>query len=391
MKISRILFLALLALTMSCSSSSDDGPTVGGPTNDGGPTNEDGSADEDEDTTDDEEVETVFLKEVPNFPVGNIVSAAKLASSSSDNMTFKAVLSDDYNSITAENDMKMANMFTGPDTYDFSDGDAIVAYAKDNGLRVHGHALVWHASIPGWLNSFGGTDEEFEAQIEGYIKATVAHFAEETDDNGNPIVTGWDVLNEYFDGSAVRQSLFQQRMGNDFNEKVFTWAREADPDVKLFYNDFNIAGTPDKRSAVISMVNNFQANNIPIDGIGMQMHLNHDWPTSDLPLSIEKISATGLLVHGSELDVKVNFNNDISSFTNERALAQQTQFQRASYYYTTLVPDAQQYGMTIWGFRDQDSWLWDNGSDWPLLYDNNFNTKLSYTGFMAGLEGQNPE
>ncbi|HET8736272.1 MAG TPA: endo-1,4-beta-xylanase [Pricia sp.] len=385
MKMSRVLILALFALTMSCSSNSDDGPTVGGPT-DG-----DGSTGGEDDTTDDDVVETVFLKDVADFPIGNIVSASKLASSSSDNMKFRSVLSDDYNSITAENDMKMANMFTGPDTYDFSDGDAIVAYAKENGLRVHGHALVWHASIPEWLNSFNGTDEEFEAQIEGYVKATVVHFAKEIDDNGNPIVTGWDVMNEYFDGGDIRQSLFRERMGDGYIEKLFTWAREADPDVKLFYNDYNIAGTPEKRNAIISMVNTFQANNIPIDGIGMQMHMNHEWPTSDLPLAIEEISATGLLVHGSELDVKVNSNNDITSFTNERALAQKRQFQRASYYYTTIVPEAQQYGMTIWGFRDQDSWLYDGGTDWPLLYDNDFNTKMAYDGFMAGLEEQNPE
>lgn len=382
MKTARIFMFVFLALTLSCSSSNDDGPTVGGPTN-----QDDDSAGNDDDTP----VVTEYLKDVTNFPVGNIVSASKLASSSSINVTFKQVLNEDFNSMTAENDMKMANMFTGPDTYDFSDGDVIVAYAKANGLRVHGHTLVWHSSIPNWLSNFSGTDEEFEAQIEGYVKATVAHFAQETDADGNAIVTGWDVMNEYFDGGAVRQSLFQQRMGNDYIEKVFTWAREADADVKLFYNDYNIAGEPDKRSAITNMATNFMNNGVPIDGIGMQMHLNHNWPTSDLPLAIEQIAATGLLVHASELDVKVNYNDDVSEFTQERAQAQKEQYHRASYYYITLVPSAQKYGITIWGFRDQDSWLYDGGNDWPLLYDNSFAKKPAYDGFLAGLKGQNPE
>ena len=241
------------------------------------------------------------------------------------------------------------------------------------------------------MNSFAGTDGEFEAQVEGYVKATVAHFAEETDGDGNPIVTGWDVLNEYFEGSSVRNTLFLQRMGDDYHKKLFQWAREADADVKLFYNDFNIAGEVGKRSAIINMVNDFQTNGVPIDGIGMQMHLNHDWPNTDLPVSIQDIADTGLLVHVSELDVKVNFSDDITELTEERAALQEAQFQRAGYYYTTIVPSPQQYGLTLWGFRDQDSWLYDGGSDWPLLYNIEFVTKISHRGLIAGLNGENPD
>ncbi|MBO0320712.1 endo-1,4-beta-xylanase [Muricauda sp. CAU 1633] len=396
MKIVKVLMIVMLGAVMGCSSGSDDtGPQVGGPSDDIDP----GTTDDEGSTTDDEVPvvdpfvydATEDLKNIASFPIGNIVSASKLASTSANNTSFKQILNAEYNSITAENDMKMANMFTGPDTYDFSDGDAIVAYAMENGMRVHGHALIWHSSIPNWLNSFSGTDEEFEAQVEAYVKATVAHFAEAEDDSGNPIVTSWDVVNEYFDGSSVRNSLFTQRIGNDFHEKAFQWAREADPDVKLFYNDYNIAGQVDKRNAIIGMANNFITNSIPIDGIGMQMHLNHDWPSSDLPISIQAISDTGLLVHISELDVKVNYGDDITEFTEERAMAQEFQYQRAGYYYTTIVPSAQQFGLTLWGFRDQDSWLYDGGSDWPLLYNVDFNTKISHRGLVAGLNGENPE
>ncbi|RIV46420.1 endo-1,4-beta-xylanase [Flagellimonas pelagia] len=393
MNVLRTLTVLFFIMFLGCSSSGDDapqGPIVGGPSDDIDP----GSTDDGSNPDSGDPFlynATQDLKDVADFPIGNIVSASKLASTSTENETFKGILNAEYNSITAENDMKMANMFTGQDTYDFSDGDAIVAYAKENGFRVHGHALIWHQSIPNWLNSFAGTDEEFEAQIEGYVKATVAHFAEAKDTGGNPIVTSWDVVNEYFDGSSVRSTLFSQRMGNDYHKKVFQWAREADPDVKLFYNDYNIAGEVGKRNAIIGMVNDFQTNGIPIDGIGMQMHLNHDWPTSDLPTAIQDISDTGLLVHVSELDVKVNYGDDITELTEERAAAQEVQFQRVGYYYTTIVPAAQQYGLTLWGFRDRDSWLYDGGSEWPLLYDNDFDTKIAHRGLVAGLNGENPE
>lgn len=396
MKVIKIITVLLVAFCMGCSSEDDmGGPQVGGPTQGTDPNSNPTTPPPTENEPDNNDPfvydATQNLKDVATFPIGNIVSASKLASTSASNMTFKELLNQEYNSITAENDMKMANMFIAPDTYDFSDGDAIVAYASANGLRVHGHALIWHASIPNWLNNFEGTDEEFEAQVEGYVKATVAHFAQATDGDGNPVLESWDVVNEYFDGASIRTSLFTERIGTDFHKKAFQWAREANPDVKLFYNDYNIAGEVGKRNAILAMVSNFEAEEIPIDGIGMQMHLNHNWPSSDLPLAIQDISNTGLLVHVSELDVKANYNDDIEELTLERAEVQEVQYQRAGYYYTTLVPQAQQFGLTLWGFRDQDSWLYDGGSDWPLLYDNDFNTKITHRGLVSGLNGENPE
>lgn len=391
MTIRRLLTILFCALMVACAS--DDGPSgpiVGGPTND----DDDGGGSSGGNDNPFTYTATANLKDLAGFPIGNIVSAGKLSSSSTENQAFRELLNTEFNSITAENDMKMANIFQGAGSYDFSDGDAIVAYAKANGHRVHGHALIWHQSIPNWLLNFSGTDAEFEVLIENYIKATVAHFAEEKMTvNGNEVsvVASWDVVNEAFETQATNASFFRTRLGSDYVAKCFTWAREADADVKLFYNDFNIAGQPAKRNQVLNMVNNFLNNDTPIDGIGMQMHLNHDWPTNDLPTSIQQIANTGLLVHISELDVKVNYDNSLTELTLPRAQAQETQYQSAAYYYTELVPEAQQFGITIWGFRDRDSWLYDGGSDWPLLFDNDFSHKLAHRGIAAGLSSESPE
>lgn len=336
---------------------------------------------------------TEDLNDLVEFPIGNIVSAARLTSTTTTDQNFRTVLLDEYDRITAENDMKMANIFTGPGEYNFSDGDAIIAFAKENGLRVHGHALVWHSSIPNWLQNFQGTDEEFSNLIKNYIHATVSHFSEATmtvDGQEVPVVTGWDVVNEAFDGAGDRNSLFYQRMGSNYVAKAFQWAREADPNVALFYNDYNIAGEVAKRGAILNMVNNFKSNGIPIDGIGMQMHLNYDWPISDLATAIQQIADSGLLVHISELDVKVNHKEDLTELTTDRARLQEEQFQRAAYHYVRLVPEDQKYGLTLWGFRDQDSWLYKGGSDWPLLYDQDFNTKIAHRGLVQGLKGIAP-
>ena len=373
-KILSILIIVLLFLGCSSDSPSSGGVTVGGPTGGGDDGGGGGST-------------TFYLQDFADFPMGNIVSANGLASTSSANNTMKEILSNEYNSITAENDMKPNNMFTGPDPedYDWSDGDAIVAYAKANGFRVHGHVLAWHSQQPGWFNTFSGTDEQFETAVMDYITATVAHFAEEKDSNGNSIVASWDVYNEAFETDAQTNVLMTKI--DDVIAKCFLAARAGDPDVKLFYNDFNVAGDVDKRNNILAMAADFQSRNIPIDGIGMQMHLNHNWPTDDLPLAIQQIANTGLLVHASELDVKANYGNDVTTLTATRAQEQANQYQNASYYYTTLVPADQQHGITIWGFRDQDSWLYDGGGDWPLLYNNDFSRKSAYNSFTEGLKG----
>lgn len=378
MKINKILALILTVTLLSCGGGDDDPVIiVGGPTGgdmDNGENNGGGSS-------------TSYLQDHTSFHIGNIVSASKLSSTSSDNQKFREILGNEFNSITAENDMKMGEIYRGEGNFNFDKGDAIVAYAKANSFRVHGHTLVWHQSIPGWLNNFSGTDAEFEELIKDYVKTTVSHFAEEKDSNGNSIVASWDVMNEYFDGGSIRNSIFRQKMGDDYIKKIFQWAREANSNVKLFYNDYNIAGEPNKRAQIINMVNDFVNNNVPIDGLGMQMHLNHNWPTNDLPTSIQDIADTGLLVHVSELDVKVNYGNDITELTTARAQAQSNQYQNAAYYYQSIVPTSQQFGITIWGARDRDSWLYSGGTEWPLLFDNNFDPKPAYDGFTEGLKG----
>lgn len=390
-KLFKLLFVFMLV--SACSSNDDDGgPTIGGPSN------PDEDIENNAGNPDAEVIEgftyipTDLPLEVVDYPIGNIVSAQKLASSTADNLLFKDILLAEYSSITAENDMKANNMFLGPDNYDYSDGDAIVAYAKANNLRVHGHVLVWHSQQPSWFSSFAGTDEEFEEAVLNYVTATVAHFAEAKFDNGDPVVAGWDVVNEAFETNAISGVLNQKIP--DLVAKCFIAARAGDPDVKLFYNDFNVAGDVTKRNKILDMVEDFQTRDtpVPIDGIGMQMHLNHDWPSDDLPTSIQDITDTGLLVHVSELDVKINYGGESPiTLSTTQATNQEVQYQRAAYYYNTLVPEAQQYGITIWGFRDTESWLYNGGRDWPLIHDSDFNYKISHRGFVNGLKGQNPD
>ena len=326
------------------------------------------------------------LKDLANFPVGNIVSANKILT----NNQFKTVLLNDFNSITAENDMKMANIFIGPNSYDFSDGDVIVDFAQQNGVRVFGHALIWHSSIPNWLQNYSGTDDEFEQLIENYIKSTVSHFSQQKmviDGEEVPVVAAWDVVNEAFTSQA-ESSIFRQRIGDDYLEKCFIWAREADQHVKLFYNDYKIESTPSKLNQVLNLIDDFRSNNIPIDGIGLQMHIDHVDPNLvQIKNHLDQIIERDILIHFSELDITVNRTMDISELTYERALSQENRYRNVVETYRR-VPLENRFGITLWGMRDIDSWLLNhhnNPLEYPLLFDTGYNAKIAHRGFADGL------
>ena len=327
-----------------------------------------------------------YLKDIANFPIGNVVSVNRL-----NNSQFTDILKKDFNSITAEWQMKMRSIFNGPDNYNFSHGNTIVNFAKNNNIRVFGHALIWHESIPDWLQSFQGSDEEFEELIENYIKATVTHFAKEkTTINGQEVsvVAGWDVVNEAFTTGA-ENAIFRKKLGSDYVEKCFRWAREADPNVKLFYNDYSLESNSNKTQNVISLVNDFKSRNIPIDGIGLQMHTDYLNPSiSIIEANVQSIINLGLLVHFSELDITVNKDRAITTLTYERARTQELRFKDIVTIYSN-IPNDQKFGITVWGIKDDDSWLLNhhnNQNEYPLLMDKNYNYKIAHRGFAEGLK-----
>jgi endo-1,4-beta-xylanase len=194
-------------------------------------------------------------------------------------------------------------------------------------------------------------------------------------------------VNEAFTSDA-NNAVFRQRIGNDYVAKCFQWAREADPNVKLFYNDYNLEWQGSKVADVINMVNNFKTNNIPIDGIGMQMHVDLTTSLSSLSSNLNELVNTGLLIHFSEMDLPVNKNKDITELTFERASAQQQKYKEIVALFNA-IPLAQQFGITLWGMRDPDSWLISflgNPNEWPLLFNANYEYKIAHKGFLEGLQ-----
>ena len=318
------------------------------------------------------------LRDVAPFPVGVAFQAGRLSSAQHTRVTSRT-----FSSLTAEYEMKMNPLSAGRDQYNWEAVDALVTYAKAQNMQIHGHTLVWHQTVPPWLENFSGSDQEFEEVVREYIMAVVGRYQDD--------VISWDVVNEAFDNQtgALRNSVFRRRMGDDYLARVFQYARDADPDVLLFYNDYGTPYDANKRAAVLRMVDDFQRRGIPIDGVGLQVHVTHTFPPiGDIVAMMDSVANRGLKVHLSELDVRVNPNGDLTALTPARSQAQKARVKAIVSAFMALPAD-RRFAITMWGLRDPESWLinfWGN-PEWPLLFDADFNPKPAYEGFLEALKG----
>ncbi|TBN05459.1 1,4-beta-xylanase [Hyunsoonleella flava] len=308
------------------------------------------------------------------FSIGMAVKSNRLDGSHGE------ILAREFNNLTAEFEMKMNIMYPSQGNYDFTAADAIVDYGIANNMDIHGHTLIWHTATPQWVENFSGTDEEFEAIIKDYITTVLTRYAGK--------VRSWDVVNEAVEDGTnqLRNTVFRTRMGDDYIEKCYQFARDADPNVLLFYNDYNITFDAGKQSAMFAIVDNLASKNL-IDGVGAQMHIAYNFPSAaQIQGVVNGTVSRGLKMHFSELDIRANPNNDITSLTDARATAQENKFKEVVEIYNT-IPDANKFALTVWGMRDNETWLIDfwGQPDWPLLYDSNFNAKKAYRGFLEEL------
>lgn len=318
-------------------------------------------------------VQSPLLKDQVSFPIGASMNPRLLV----ENEAYLKLASSEFNSVTAENHMKM--MLVHPDAYrfDFSKGDEIVRFAQSQQKRMHGHTLVWHNQVPKWMQEFTGDAKAWEDMLKNHIQTVVRHYKGQ--------VAGWDVVNESFlDDGSLRPTIWSKNIP-DYIAKSFQWAHEADPNTLLFYNDYGQDGKPKKMQAILDLVHDLQARHIPIHGLGLQMHINIHAKNEEILRVIEQSTATGLAIHFSELDVAVNPKNDSTFVYDDAAKSAQAEKLKLVFQAYRAIPKKQQYGITFWNIGDRDSWLrgyFKRPKEYPLLFDDHYNRKSIYTSLL---------
>jgi len=279
-----------------------------------------------------------------------------------------------FDYVTAEYEMKWDPVERSPGIYSFTGADAIVAYAEQNRMRVKGHTLLWHEALPDWVKALSA--DELRATVEDHIRTVVGRY------RGRIAV--WDVVNEAVanDGSGLRDSVFLQKLGDDYLELAFRVAHEADPDALLTYNDYGAEALGRKSDQVYALVRRLKERGVPISGVGLQMHVAAQSrpPSADIAANMRRLAELGLLVNVSEMDVRIK---DVAGDKATRLAVQRREYQDMV---AVCVAEPACHAVTFWGFTDLYSWI-DSffGPDDPLLFDEAYAAKPAFFGVQDAL------
>ena len=266
-----------------------------------------------------------------------------------------------FDSLTAENDMKMYYQRPTRATFDFTVGDAMVAFAAANSQQVHGHTLVWctDSSTPGWLRTGSWTRATLLGVMTEHITTVMNHY------KGR--VATWDVVNEALnDDGTPRDCIWRRVIGADWVEQAFRIARGADPGARLFYNEVRADVPNPKYEAMVAMARDFKARGVPLDGVGLQYHLAENHPTqAQMEEGIRRLGELGLEVHISELDVPIWY---LGPSTIPERLALQPEIYRRVATACQAQPACSR--ITTWGFTDRITYRCCNAK--PLPFDEEY-------------------
>ena len=299
-----------------------------------------------------------------------------------------------FNTITAENCMKSAQIQPREGEFRFENADKFVEFGEKHGMHIVGHTLIWHSQAPRWFftDSLGNdvTREVLVERMKTHIHTVVGRY------KGR--VHGWDVVNEAIENDGSwRKTKFYEIIGEDYIDLAFQFANEADPDAELYYNDYSMADAG-RRDAVVRMVNDLKGRGIKIDGIGLQGHFLMNYPSvEEYEKTLVAFGETGAKLMITELDMTVLQMPGQNRGAN---VGDQAEYQAAMNPYTAGLPDSvatvwndrmeaffnlflkhsdKITRVTLWGVTDNHSWKnnWPvrGRTDYPLLWDRNYQSK----------------
>ena len=330
-----------------------------------------------------------FLAQRQGLEIGTAVQFDILQSET----IYADTIAAEFSLITPENEMKFDRIHPEPNRYYWAEADALVEFAEAHGLKVRGHTLAWHLHIPKWLKNLHvdlWTDGEWSPDdrlqfieiLRKHIKTVVGRY------RGR--IMAWDVVNEAVaDDGSLRKSIWFKTIGPDYLELVFRWAHEADPEALLIYNDYGFEKPGKKYKKIYSLISELLNRDVPIHGIGYQMHLKlHHHPITrssqlaymnDVLVNMTRLSELGLQIHFTELDVALKGPQTL----DQAKLLRQAHLFRDVLQIGLCTPNFNVLG--FWGFTDRHSWIpwfyrykFDQDYGAGLIIDGQYQPKPAY-------------
>jgi endo-1,4-beta-xylanase len=300
---------------------------------------------------------------------------------------YREVLAKEFNFLTTENELKFGPLSPRPKAYDFGPTSELVDFAQANDMAVRGHTLLWHMQNPDWLIEGNYNRRQSLELLHKHIFTVMGHFHGE--------IFAWDVVNEPVeDNGGLRDSFWMHTIGPDYLEYAFRWAHEADPNARLFINEYGAEGISGKSDALYGLVKELLNRGVPIHGVGLQMHLAIDESSSfakpptarELEENLNRFGELGLDIHITEMDVQIQNLH----YTIEEQLEKQARVYED--VLTVAMHSPQVKAITFWGFTDRYSWIpkFTGNADAPLLFDEYYQAKPAYEAVYRAMKAVQP-
>jgi endo-1,4-beta-xylanase len=318
------------------------------------------------------------LKSIAPLPIGVAIGYFPMKY----NPVYDSIVSADFDNVTFDNALKNGSVVKPDGSFDYSQADALVQICKTKGINVYGHNLCWYQQVSPYVNTLQGDSIAIEHFLKKYITTTVTRYKN--------TIHAWDVVNEAINNTGglriagpPRRGTFYwgKYLGSEYIARAFQYAHAANPEATLFYNDYDLETDTAKLNGVINMLNHLIAEKIPINGVGTQMHMSINTPDEGIDHMFQQLASTGLLIRISEMDIKVNPDND-PDFVMTKKLAEE-QAAKCRYVLQSFfkwVPAKQRFGITFWDLGTKDSWITFGGhrKGSPCLFDSNYQPKPMY-------------
>jgi endo-1,4-beta-xylanase len=296
---------------------------------------------------------------------------------------YRELLAQEFNLLTTENELKFGALSPRPEAYDFGPAEELVDFAQANDMKVRGHTLLWHQMNPDWLKETNFNRHQALDLLHKHVFTVMAHFYGEIDT--------WDVVNEPIEvNGGLRDSFWMHTIGPDYLEFAYRWASQADPQARLFINDYGVEGISTKSNSLYELVRDLLKRGVPIQGVGLQMHLaiadTSKFPKpptiQELQENLRRFSDLGLEIHITEMDVQIQ---GLGGTMQQRLEKQARVYEDVL---TVALQNSMLKGITVWGFSDRYSWIPKHTgcADAPLPFDEYYQPKPAYEALYRALE-----
>lgn len=282
------------------------------------------------------------------------------------------IIKNDCNILVYENNMKYGVLRPNKKFWNWSDIDHLIKFAQENKMAIKWHTLFWHQQNPPFLSSYWSREEAL-AEMDEHITTIMSRY--------KGIISEYDVVNEMFnEDGTMRETVWLKTIGPDYIEHALRKAHEVDPDAKLYLNEYSNEekGHP-KADAMYRFVKDLKERGVPLNGVGMQLHLDTTIPCSEdaIRANIERYKELGLDISFSELDIRIPTGEAASA--NE---ARQQEMYEMLYRLAREMPNVK--SVITWGISDKHSWVPSTfaGKGSALLYDNKLQPKPVYNAVL---------